>query len=198
MSSVYDQTLFDRLRILRKTLADQEGVPPYVIFHDTSLKEMTIYYPQSLLDLRKISGIGDRKLVKYGKVFLEEIINYCEQNNIIPKQFSPPSEEFPGKETKTSTVQVTFDLYKQRLTIPEIAQKRGLAVSTIASHLEKLILDGEDISIDCFVTSEKQQHIRGVFKESGLQALSPVKEKLGEGYSYEEIRLVRAKMMAER
>lgn len=198
VSSVYDQTLFDRLRILRKTLADQEGVPPYVIFHDTSLKEMTIYYPQSLPDLRKISGIGDRKLVKYGKAFLEEIVKYCEQNNIIPKQFASPPEEFPGKEPKTSTFQMTFDLYKQYLTILEIAQKRGLTVSTIASHLEKLILDGEDISIDCFVTSERQQHIIEAFKESGMQALSPVKEKLGEGYSYEEIRLVRAKMMAER
>ncbi|OOP55564.1 MAG: ATP-dependent DNA helicase RecQ [Candidatus Brocadia carolinensis] len=198
VSETYDQTLFDRLRVLRKTLADQEGVPPYIIFHDTSLKEMTVYYPQSMLDLRKISGIGDRKLMKYGKIFLEEIINYCEQNNIIPKQCSPQPVEFSVKEAKTSTVQVTFDLYKQHLTIPEIAQKRGLAVSTIASHLEKLILDGEDISIDGFVTPEKQQHIRGVFEESGLQALSPVKEKLGEGYSYEEIRLVRAKMILER
>ncbi|TVM00145.1 MAG: DNA helicase RecQ [Candidatus Brocadia sp. WS118] len=198
VSEVYDQTLFDRLRALRKTLADQEGVPPYIIFHDTSLKEMTAYYPQSLLDLRKISGIGDRKLMKYGKIFLEEIVNYCEQNNIIPKQCSPPPEEIPGKEPKTSTVQATLDLYRQCLTMPEIAQKRGLAVSTIASHLEKLILDGEDISLDGFVPSEKQQHIRGVFEESGLQALSPVKEKLGEGYSYEEVRLVRAKMMVEK
>ncbi|KAB2834539.1 MAG: DNA helicase RecQ [Candidatus Brocadia sp.] len=197
-SEDYDHTLFGRLRALRKTLADQEGVPPYIIFHDTSLKEMTVYYPQSLLDLRKISGVGDQKLVKYGKVFLEEIVNYCEQNNIMPRQCSPPPAEFPGKEPKTSTIQVTFDFYKQCLTISEIAQKRGLAVSTIASHLEKLILDGEDISIDSFVTPEKQQHIRGVFEELGIQALSPVKEKLGEGYSYEEIRLVRAKMILER
>ncbi|MBV6467879.1 MAG: DNA helicase RecQ [Candidatus Brocadia sp.] len=197
-SDNYDHTLFERLRALRKTLADQEGVPPYIIFHDTSLKEMTVSYPQSLLDLRKISGVGDQKLVKYGKAFVEEIVNYCEENNIMPRQFCQPSAEFSAKQQKISTIQLTFDLYKQRLTIPEIAQKRGLAVSTIASHLEKLILDSEDISLDDLVTSEKQQQIRKVFAEAGMQTLSPVKEKLGEGYSYEEIRLVRAKVMVER
>ena len=60
----YDRVLFDRLRALRKTAADKEGVPPYVIFHDTSLKEMSISYPGSLADLRKISGVGEMKLKK--------------------------------------------------------------------------------------------------------------------------------------
>ncbi len=79
----------------------------------------------------------------------------------------------------------------------EIAKKRGLALSTISSHLEKLILDGEDISVDSIVDPEKQQHIKKTLKELGMQAMSPVKEKLGDSYSYEEIRLVRAKMMRE-
>jgi ATP-dependent DNA helicase RecQ len=79
----------------------------------------------------------------------------------------------------------------------EIAKKRGLALSTISSHLERLILDGEDISVDSMVDPEKQQQIIQTLKELGMQALSPVKEKLGDRYSYEEIRLVRAKMMRE-
>ncbi len=92
---------------------------------------------------------------------------------------------------------MTLELYKQHLTMHEIAKKRGLALSTIASHLEKLILDGEDISVDSFVDSEKQQHIKQALEELGMQALSPIKEKLGNGYSYEEIRLVRAKVIRE-
>jgi ATP-dependent DNA helicase RecQ len=79
----------------------------------------------------------------------------------------------------------------------EIAQKRGLALSTISSHLERLILDGEDISVDSMVDPEKQQRIIQTLKELGMQAMSPVKEKLGDKYSYEEIRLVRAKLMYE-
>ncbi|MFN3531384.1 MAG: helix-turn-helix domain-containing protein [Candidatus Brocadia sp.] len=72
-----------------------------------------------------------------------------------------------------------------------------MALSTIISHLEKLILDGESISIDRMVDSEKQNHIREVLDKLGTERLIPVKEKLGDGYPYEEIRLVRAKMMSE-
>ncbi len=193
----YDHTLFERLRTLRKTLADQEGVPPYIIFHDTSLKEMTTYYPQSLLDLRKISGVGDQKLMKHGKAFVKEIADYCEQHQIMPKQIAQEHSESPVRQTKYSTVQTTLGLYQQRLSIHEIAQKRGLALSTIVSHLEKLILNGESISIDEMVDSEKQNHIREVLNKFGMDRLTPVKEKLGDGYSYEEIRLVRVKMMCE-
>ena len=178
-------------------MADREGVPPYVIFHDTSLKEMSTQYPQNVSDLLMISGMGERKLRRYGDAFLHEIVNYCKLHNIEPKPRILKRPESLVKQSKTSTVQTTLELYKQRLTMREIAQKRDMAVSTIASHLEKLILDGEDISVDSLVESEKQQHIKQALEELGMQALSPVKEKLGVGYSYEEIRLVMAKMMRE-
>jgi len=193
----YDRTLFEQLRVLRKTMADREGVPPYVIFHDTSLKEMSTQYPQNVSDLLMISGMGERKLRRYGDAFLQEIVNYCKLHNIEPKPLLRKRPESLIKQPKTSTVQTTLGLYKQRLTMREIAQKRGMAVSTIASHLEKLILDGEDISVDSIVNPEKQQHIKQALEELGMQALSPVKEKLGDRYSYEEIRLVRANMMLE-
>ena len=178
-------------------MADREGVPPYVIFHDTSLKEMSTQYPQNVSDLLMISGMGERKLRRYGDAFLHEIVDYCKLHNIEPKSLRHNRPESLIKQPKTSTVQTTLDLYKERLPIREIAQKRGMAVSTIASHLEKLILDGEDISVDSLVEPKKQQHIKQALEELGMQTLSPVKEKLGDRYSYEEIRLVRAKMMSE-
>ena len=193
----YDRTLFEQLRVLRKTMADREGVPPYVIFHDTSLKEMSTHYPQNVSDLLMISGMGERKLRRYGDAFLQEIVNYCKLHNIEPKPLLHKRPESLIKQPKASTVQMTLGLYKQRLTIREIAQKRDMAVSTIASHLEKLILDGEDVSVDSFVDPEKQQRIMQTLRELGMQTLSPVKEKLGDKYSYEEIRLVRAKVIRE-
>lgn len=72
----YDRTLFERLRTLRKTLADNEQMPPYVIFHDTALKEMSIYCPVTLNDFRKIKGVGEQKLQKYGEIFIREITSY--------------------------------------------------------------------------------------------------------------------------
>ncbi len=193
----YDRTLFEQLRVLRKTMADREGVPPYVIFHDTSLKEMSTQYPQNVSDLLMINGMGERKLRRYGDAFLREIVNYCKLHNIEPKPRIHKRTESLIKQPKTPTIQITLELYKQRHTMHEIAKKRGLALSTISSHLEKLILDGEDISVDSMVDPEKQQHIKQALRELGMQAMSPVKEKLGDKYSYEEIRLVRAKMMRE-
>ena len=190
----YDRMLFERLRALRKTMADHEGVPPYVIFHDTTLKEMTVCYPGNLTDLRRISGVGERKLKKYGEAFLKEIVDYCSQHDIKSKPVAQKYSEFSIKQPKSHTSQITLELYKHRLTIQEIAVKRGLTLSTIISHLEKLILDGEDISLDSIVSPEKQQRIKQVFMESDTELLTPVKEKLGDDYSYEEIRLVRAKL----
>src|SRR3970040_2934811 len=91
------------LRILRKTIADQEEVPPYVIFHDTSLKEMSIYYPQSLQDFRKISGGGEQKLRKYGEIFLKEIGDYCKQYNVQSNTISHKDPEPRLKQPKTLT-----------------------------------------------------------------------------------------------
>ena len=162
----YDRTLFEQLRVLRKTMADREGVPPYVIFHDTSLKEMSTHYPQNVSDLLMISGMGERKLRRYGDAFLREIVNYCKLHNIEPKPLRHNRPESLIKQPKTSTVQMTLGLYKQRLTMHEIAKKRDMAVSTIASHLEKLILDGEDISVDSFVEPEKQRHIKQALKRT--------------------------------
>lgn len=95
---------------------------------------------------------------------------------------------------KSPTVYTTLELYKNNLSLREIAGKRGLATSTIATHLETLIIAGEDVSIDKFVAPAKQQRIRTVLGELGMEALTPVKEKLGEEYSYDEIKLVRAKI----
>ena len=184
-----DSGLFEILRILRKKIADAEEMPPYVIFHDSSLRAMATYLPRNRSDFLNINGVGESKLEKYGKIFLEEIDAYCIEHNIEPKQVQRHKHL---ANTKTSTFQETMELYKQNLTIEEIAQKRGLAPSTIASHFEKLILSGEEIPIDKFVDIDKQEHIMKVLSILDGEKLLPIKEKLGDDYTYEEIRLVRA------
>jgi len=193
----YDQELFERLKALRKTLADHEYIPPYIIFHDVSLKEMSVRYPQTSFELKQISGVGELKLRKYGAHFLKEINHYCKQNNIVPQKGNYKQQDIPRKQLRTSTVSTTLQLYKKNLTLRQIAQERGLAISTISTHLEKLILAGEDICIDKFVDQKKQELICKTIEKLDMEALSPVKEKLGEEYSYDEIKLVRAKMMVK-
>jgi len=88
----FDHDLFEILRNLRKKLADDAGMPPYIIFHDSSLVEMATYFPRSRSDFRTISGVGEHKLEKYGELFLNEIINYCENCEHAPP---PPSRDIP-------------------------------------------------------------------------------------------------------
>ena len=93
-----------------------------------------------------------------------------------------------------ATLLETLNLYQQNLRIGEIAEIRNMAISTIASHIERLVLTGKIDSIDELVKPEKKQSIQNAIAEIGGEFLSPIKEKLGEEYSYDEIRLVRAAM----
>ena len=185
----FDHDLFEILRSLRKKLADDAGMPPYVIFHDSSLVEMATSFPQSRSDFRTIGGVGEHKLEKYGELFLEEITGYCKDHNTKSK---PVSKHNPPTETITSTMHETLKLCKQELAIEEIARKRNLTTGTIVSHIGKLILSGEKINIDKLVDTAKQKHITGVMSIIGSEKLAPIKKELGDDCTYEEIYLVRA------
>ena len=184
-----DSGLFEILRVLRKEIANAEGMPPYIIFQDSSLKEMATYFPRNVSDFSNISGVGESKLEKYGGPFLETIDAYCIEHKIESKQIQSNKHL---ANTKTSTIQETMELYKQNLTIEEIAQKRGFVPGTIVSHFEELILSGEEIPIDKFVDIHKQERIMEVLSILGSEKLKPIKEKLGDEYTYDEIRLVMA------
>ncbi len=179
-----DGGLFEVLRVLRKKLADAENLPPYIIFTDASLKQMAALCPRSLYEFRKISGVGDKKLEKYGAIFLKEISDYCEKNNFMFKSY--------GK--TLSSESTTLEMLNQNLTPEEIALKRELALSTVYTHIENLIISGENIPIERFIKKEKIDIITKAVIEIGAGKLKPIKDKLGEDFSYDEIRLVRAKI----
>jgi len=205
VDGAFDHELFETLRDIRKKMADEEGLPPYVIFHDKTLKEMATYFPGDTSSLANIGGVGEVKLKKYGDKFLESITEYCIAKGIEPKEIAPKrsmapvsttSSETEPSETKSTTIQETLELCGSGLTLEEIAEKRSLAVSTIVSHLEKLILSGETVPIDSFVPVEKQEIIEEAMLDMGHEMLRPIREKLGEAYSYEELRLVRAQVLS--
>ena len=163
--------LFDRLRQLRKKIADSQGVPPYVIFHDSSLRLMAQSKPRSLEQFRQISGVVHSKVQQYGDIFIAAINDFC--------QDSLPSTQF-----------LTLQYYQDGLNVEEIARKRSLKVSTIYEHLAKLLEAGYEIDINQLVPKNKQEYIRLAIKKVGDQSLKTLKENLGDNYSYEEIKLV--------
>ncbi|MBD2292831.1 DNA helicase RecQ [Anabaena sphaerica FACHB-251] len=191
------EILMNRLRILRKQLADEQAVPPYVIFHDSTLKLMAQVQPKTLYEFGELSGVGSHKLAQYGDKFLAEIQAYRQEQNLqIPKNnpvYYPAVDNFPS-DTESSTL----ELYQQGLTIEEIAQERNVRTSTIIKHLSDLIEKNQPVDLNQLVPLEHQKKIWQVLEVLGDISLTPIRENLGQSYTFDEIRLVRARWRREK
>jgi ATP-dependent DNA helicase RecQ len=187
----YEKTLFERLRNVRKTLADRENVAGYQILSDTTLIEMAAYLPQTEPALRRISGIGDVKLALYGAYFLNEILEYCQENHLSTRveKKSSKRERRLSEEKVNDTKLVSFQLFKQGKSVGEICELRNLQASTIESHLAFFVMKGE-LEVTELVIKSKIPAIEKAIAQCGDQALTPIKEALGEGFSYGEIKAV--------
>lgn len=196
----YIKELFDELKQLRTQFARGENVPPYVVFSDATLIEMATFLPQNLGEMLKISGVGDTKMEKYGEDFLQIIVDYCEINNLESRIELKNPRRTPKKRTKRNsdgddTYTISLKMFKDGNSVEEIAQKRELAVGTIETHLVRFIPTGE-VKLNEFVPEEKIETIRNaVIELDAGQGISPIKEFLGEDFSYGEIRAVIADFM---
>lgn len=198
-SGGYDFDLFEKLRGLRKRIAEDERVPPFVVFSDKTLHEMARIYPVSPSGMRRVGGVGLVKLERYGAAFMQAIKEYLEENPDIASGTERYSEIddllLPMK--KKSTVEETYRLFEQGLSLADIANRRGLAPSTIAAHLERLIQDGRSIEIDRLVDPEKQKRIEALFLSLQQWNLGSIMEQSDGTVSYEEARLVRAALLSK-
>jgi ATP-dependent DNA helicase RecQ len=196
-NTVEIQALYQRLHKLRKQLADANRVAPYVVFSDSSLRLMSQQQPQTLAQFSQISGVGARKLAQYGVLFTAEIRAFRGENGlsvVTETQEAPPLPTPRTKTDVTATALQTLDYYQQGLDLAAIAQERQLKVSTISAHLCELIELGYEVNIDRLVTPDRQTKIRHAIDKVGKDKLTPIWEYLKEEYSYEEIKLVRAKI----
>ena len=172
------ELLFEKLRKLRKQIADRNSLAPYMIFADSSLKLMAQLCPKNITEFANLSGVNEYKAQQYGDRFISEILEFNQQHQL------PVS--IPSK-----SQMATLQLHQQGLNVTEIAQKRGFAVGTINTHLSELIEMNQPIALNKLVKADQQQAIIQVIKQVGDTSLKTIKETLGEDYSYEEIRLVR-------
>ncbi|NEP78218.1 MAG: DNA helicase RecQ [Okeania sp. SIO3B3] len=193
-----EQRLFEELRALRKRIADEENVPPYVVFQDTTLQQMAQKRPQTLDEFMNISGVGSRKQDKYGKKFIQAIRNYCAESGL-PTNSEPIRELAKVVDNVPSFTQIeTLELHKQGLSIDAIANQRGISSGTVTGHLAELIEKEQPVDIDKLVTPEHQETIIAAIEEIGDGALKPIYEYLQERYNYNEIKLVRAYWRSDR
>lgn len=197
----YDRTLFERLRSVRKRLADIQQVPPYIIFSDKTLQDMCRRFPSTLPEMKKISGVGDTKLERYGEDFIAEITRYLDENPGV----SRPAVDFVNaydvsslqKKKKSNTVEETYEFFRKGISPEDIAKLRNLAPSTIAAHMERIIMEGRDVDMDRLVEPAKRLLIEQFFLSSKEWGLNPVVEHFTGAVSYEEARLVRARLLGK-
>jgi ATP-dependent DNA helicase RecQ len=189
-----DEKLFEILRGIRTRLAQEEGVPPFVIFSDATLNEMCGTYPVNRESLLGISGVGTAKLDKFGECFIEAIQSYVEENNISVSRnnfaYIPEKKKRNEPETVSDTKEESYRLSKDGLTIAEIAKKRGLTPDTVEKHLLSCLQSGMEIDARLFVTEEEERLITEAIQKCGRDRLTPIKEILPEQISYSSIRYV--------
>lgn len=184
----YDTTLFGILKILRKKIADENGVPPFVIFGDTSLQEMSYYFPCDKDNFLRIKGVGTKKLETLGDKFIQAIKNYVEENGLTPIEAPINVTTFVSSYEKYDK---TKEMLAKKLSIADIAFAQKLAEGTIVRHLEKLFAAGDILDVSYLVQQKDLEIIQAAFEKLGYERLKPVHDFLDAKYTYDEIRLAK-------
>lgn len=173
------EDLFEYLRKVRKTLAEKESVPPYVICSDTSLKDICSVLPKTPKDFFQISGFGEVKIKKYSEIFIKEINEFISSNKISKSDFD-----------KKKSYEISCEMYLEGKSIEEISKERDVALGTIENHLLEGYKNGLKINIEIFINKDNEKIILDVLKNFTSIKLREIKEQLPEHISYNEIKAV--------
>jgi len=191
----FDGDLFEKLRALRRSLAEEGGVPPYMIFGDKTLQEMSRTFPQSMERLSQIFGVGKGKLTQFGEPFLDVIRSYAAERGIQEQESTQTivRRKAPAKHALTNTILESVRLFEQKETPEHIAKMRKISLGTVLQHLEAALEQGRnlDASHVTLPSAERFERIAEAFENTKNGFLAPVRARLGDSYSYDELRLAR-------
>jgi len=193
-----DETLYSMLCDLRKDIAKKRGLPPYIIFQDPALQDMTIHYPMTLQELGNIPGVGQAKAMKFGKPFCDLIAKYVKENDI---------ERPIDLVVKTTGNNSGMKLYivqsiDRKLDLDVIADGKGLEMDELLTEMEKIVNSGTKLNIDYYIDEEIDEDSRDdiyeYFREAETDSIEDAIKELGEDdYTEEEIRLMRIKFICD-
>lgn len=197
----YNHALFALLRQKRKELADDAGVPPYVIFSDKTLVEMAMYYPQSVKNLLDINGVGQVKLEKYSETFLAVIRSYCIKHGLAEKVKDVERRGRNGQRRDKSDAGRRYvfvgEAYNAGDSIETLMDRYQVTAGTILDHLVRYVAAGnklrcgDDLRAMVPNSPDEQQAAFHAFEVHGTLFLKPVYEKLGGKISYDELKIIR-------
>ena len=187
-----DETLFERLRELRKRLADERDVPAYIVFSDVALRQMARNYPESEREFARISGVGEKKLREFGEAFLNEIALHLATN---PRQIFADDSFITPPARKTSlndTTRETLRRFRAGESVEQIASDRQITAGTVFGHLANALEAGEPVDLHQLISAEAEAEITAAFTRTGWGNIVGARELLGEKYDYGLLRVYRA------
>jgi ATP-dependent DNA helicase RecQ len=192
-----DERLMKMLRDLRQQIARKQKLPPYVLFQEPSLEEMTMRYPVTIAELTQVSGVGPGKAQKYGKPFVELIAAYVEEHGIERAEEVVVRSVVNKSGNKVHIIQ-NID---KRLPLDAIARGKGLTMDTLLSELESIVTSGTKLDINYHINDvledDSQEEIMDYFRDSETDDIELASQEFDGSYSEEELRLVRLKFMSE-
>ena len=192
-----DPVLYDMIKDLRKRMAKDLNVPPYVIFQDASLEAMATIYPQTIKELENIPGVGAGKAKRYGDEFCKLIKKHCEDNEIERPEDLRIRTVANKSKLKVSIIQAI----DRKVMLDDLAEGKGIDFTELLDEIEAIVYSGTKINIDYFIEEilddEHIDDIYDYFKESETDDIDDALDELGADYSEEEIRLVRIKFISE-
>ena len=198
----YDNALFERLRTLRRTIAERERVAPFMVLSDATLIQLATYLPLTTEEIRRISGFGEAKTERYGAVFVKEITAFAAENGLSSQMHTlAPGGRERASDRPTSarasrpaaeTSRASLELWQSGNNVAAIASARGLTEQTVLGHLGRFVPTGE-ISLEELVPEQKIEAIIDALRTADWregQAIKPIKDALGDMYGYGEIQAV--------
>ncbi len=192
-----DEVLMSLLKDLRKSMGKKLGVPPYAVFQDPSLEDMTLKYPTSIADLSNVHGVGDGKAKKYGQPFVDLIAKYVAENDIVRP------DDLVVKSTGINSALKLFIIQNTDKKIPldDIAKAKGLEMEDFIKLLEQIVYSGTKINIDYFLDEildeEQQEEIFDHFMSAKSDKIKLALDEFGGEYEEEDLRLMRIKFISE-
>ncbi len=196
-AKAYDESLFEMLRNLRKKVAKQMDLPPYVIFQDPSLEEMATTYPTTREELAQINGVGMGKVTKFGKPFLDTIKQYVEENDI--ETAADVVIKSSGQKSKIKIF--IIQQIDRKVDLEEIAEAKNMTMEEIIDEIEHICYSGTKLSLEYYIDQvmddERQEEIYDYFMNADTDSISVAIQELGDEYSEEELRLMRIKFLSE-
>ena len=197
-SKAYDESLFELLKGLRKKVAKEKNLPPYVIFQDPSLEEMATIYPTNKEELAQINGVGMGKVAKFGRYFLNLINKYVEDNEIETASDVVVKSTVNKSKTKIYIIQQI----DRKVELEEIADSKGISMEELINEIEHICYSGTKLNLDYYIDQtmdhERQENIYDYFMNAETDNINAAMQELqDEDYAEEELRIMRIKFLSE-